>query len=560
MRNSIAERKPFIRSWLTRASILCLSLGMASAAFAQLEITEIMFNPLDENVWEWIEVRNTGGSAVDLNGYIGANLTDFELPTPNPAVTNTLAENTMIGPGEVAVLYDANYGSSLSPMANPNNFVDANFRSAWGLSASVPLIGTNFWPTLSNSTGSPTQSVGFWANATDYAMDITPVEDDPVNMPGVFTNRVTKFDNAQFSIDYSGASFPAVDGMSSITWSGNGSNSAGNQWVKSVAEINNAVTSVPVQVPGFINSDADFANPGIIPSGTPTTSGLIFTEIMYDPAPFDVSNSGQDLPWEWVEVYNSSGVAIDLTGWVLDDINNNAHSAANIAGGSVPAGGTAIFYSDELTDVQFRDAWERDADPDNSPLNLVAVSGWTTALMALNNSGDQIALWSSFASYSGDHNVHDNAVVKQAFFESTGFPNAVGASISPFDLSADLTDGGNWDFAAMGDPLNSFNPNLVSGSSGMLTLHAGGDVGSPGSFTVVAANLGDFDGDGDADGNDFLVWQRGNSPTGPLSPVDLAAWQGAYGNPLTAAVGAVPEPATWALLALALAPFAGRRK
>jgi hypothetical protein len=40
--------------------------------------------------------------------------------------------------------------------------------------------------------------------------------------------------------------------------------------------------------------------------------------------------------------------------------------------------------------------------------------------------------------------------------------------------------------------------------------------------------LGDFDRDGDVDGRDFLVWQRGGSPT-PFSASDLAHWQANYG-------------------------------
>ncbi|WP_197530830.1 PEP-CTERM sorting domain-containing protein [Bythopirellula polymerisocia] len=71
---------------------------------------------------------------------------------------------------------------------------------------------------------------------------------------------------------------------------------------------------------------------------------------------------------------------------------------------------------------------------------------------------------------------------------------------------------------------------------------------------------GDFDGDGDVDGNDFLVWQRGNSPTGPLDAGDLAAWQGAYA-PLTAAATAVPEPASMLLLlGMAGCSLCGRRR
>jgi hypothetical protein len=64
---------------------------------------------------------------------------------------------------------------------------------------------------------------------------------------------------------------------------------------------------------------------------------------------------------------------------------------------------------------------------------------------------------------------------------------------------------------------------------------------------------GDFDLDGDVDGRDFLVWQRGNSPN-PLSVSDLAAWQASYGTgPLIAESIAVPEPGTVLILASMLA-------
>lgn len=76
-------------------------------------------------------------------------------------------------------------------------------------------------------------------------------------------------------------------------------------------------------------------------------------------------------------------------------------------------------------------------------------------------------------------------------------------------------------------------------------------------FSQVAAGTpGDFDGDDDADGRDFLVWQRGGSPT-PFSAGDLATWQGAYGAPLVAAVS-VPEPTAGMLLISTLALVAVR--
>jgi hypothetical protein len=60
---------------------------------------------------------------------------------------------------------------------------------------------------------------------------------------------------------------------------------------------------------------------------------------------------------------------------------------------------------------------------------------------------------------------------------------------------------------------------------------------------------GDFDGDGDVDGRDFLVWQRGGT-TPALDPALLAQWQTNYGiGGLTAGFAAVPEP-TCGLLAI----------
>ena len=61
---------------------------------------------------------------------------------------------------------------------------------------------------------------------------------------------------------------------------------------------------------------------------------------------------------------------------------------------------------------------------------------------------------------------------------------------------------------------------------------------------------GDFDSDGDVDGFDFLVWQRGETAEGG-SPAELADWETNYGTvlPLSGVLSSVPEPST-ALLVL----------
>lgn len=82
---------------------------------------------------------------------------------------------------------------------------------------------------------------------------------------------------------------------------------------------------------------------------------------------------------------------------------------------------------------------------------------------------------------------------------------------------------------------------------------------------VPPLNNADFNSDGIVDGNDFLIWQRGfgssNQPNkstgdangdGNVNGLDLTAWKSKFGGPgATAAIAAVPEPASLALVGLA---------
>ncbi|TWU29423.1 PEP-CTERM sorting domain-containing protein [Bythopirellula polymerisocia] len=81
------------------------------------------------------------------------------------------------------------------------------------------------------------------------------------------------------------------------------------------------------------------------------------------------------------------------------------------------------------------------------------------------------------------------------------------------------------------------------------------DTGAVVTGNVVPASLGinaDFDGDGNVDGRDFLLWQQGaTSP--PLSAAALAAWKAQYGSgTLQAAAQAVPEPVSVLLIGMGL--------
>jgi hypothetical protein len=116
---------------------------------------------------------------------------------------------------------------------------------------------------------------------------------------------------------------------------------------------------------------------------------------------------------------------------------------------------------------------------------------------------------------------------------NNSFSPSVGQSWEIIDVAGTLS--GTFAGLAEGAPFANYSGTILS------ITYAGGD-GNDVFINTVAGLPGDFDFDGDVDGRDFLVWQRGGSPT-PLSAGDLADWQANYGaGSQTAATTAVPEP------------------
>ncbi len=125
-------------------------------------------------------------------------------------------------------------------------------------------------------------------------------------------------------------------------------------------------------------------------------------------------------------------------------------------------------------------------------------------------------------------------------------------SVFPIDTDGDFTP----------DEFDSLLPDRVfsigEDETGELYLVAGQDPRGaapsvPGAFLVKlvpSPRPGDFDLDGDVDGQDFLAWQRGESPNA-LSQSDLDTWRANYGDgiaPLARSSTVVPEPSTMILL------------
>jgi len=93
-----------------------LSIGLVNAASADVHITEWMYNGD-----EFIEFTNMGGSAIDFTGW------SFDDDSRNSG-TVSLSAFGLVAAGESVILSESSA---------------ADFRAAWGLSASVKVIGDN---------------------------------------------------------------------------------------------------------------------------------------------------------------------------------------------------------------------------------------------------------------------------------------------------------------------------------------------------------------------------------------------------------------------------------
>ena len=547
--------------WVLGVLTLCgFMFGFApSVGWAQLEITELMVNPksFDDAAWEWLEVRNLGSTDVDLNGAFLGGLNDRGADLgAEPHVTNTSSTNTIIPAGGVVVLYDG-FQETSSP-ANHNNQM---FRDAWALGGSVPLISVNDWPGLSNSSSNPdNMSFGIWTDRATYDIDLV-LDDEGENVVGSFNNTLV-------SVNYgASAPWPASSNGISVTYSGTGDIADGSNWAKSQAGAGGATTSTAIEIEtgaSTLNSTDDVGSPGLpSPFGGPAATGLMITEIMYNP------KSTPDNDFEWVEIYNNTGSPIDFAtnNHFLDDKAGSSLAGGNITLGSVADGATAVLFSDnDLTVQNMQTIWGAD-------INFIPVSQWS----ALNNSGDTFGIWASQADYDADGEsprTVDSAIASVTYDDddtaSPAWPKDDGnGSIWLTDLALDPNQADSWFLSAAGDGSGiSDNANGLSSGSTTTTIHPGGDVGSPGTFGAQIAGVpGDYNEDDKVDAADYTSWRDnlgknialpnedpGTTP-GWVTQEDYLFWKTQFGA--TAASGSsavVPEPTTGLLFFLAALP------
>ncbi len=193
-----------------------------------------------------------------------------------------------------------------------------------------------------------------------------------------------------------GATFPDPRGASMSLRSPGLDNSDGANWCTS------PVTTGPI----------DLATPGMpndceIPAPPPQ---LIITEVMNNPLTVN------DTRGEWFEVYNPTGDAVDLQGWIIHDEDVDRHIIADPV--VIAPGGYAVFAR----------------NGDVSRNGGVAADYVYGNDMFLFNNFDELIL-ANPAQEVSDHIVWD---------DGRSFPDPEGASMALGDLSLDNSSGGNW--------------------------------------------------------------------------------------------------------------------
>ncbi|MBW1809386.1 MAG: lamin tail domain-containing protein [Deltaproteobacteria bacterium] len=140
---------------------------------ADLVISEVMANPLDEYKGEFVEIVNTGSTAIDLAGYV---LTDGDA---NDTIEGYLGGSTVLAAGAIGVVLDQSYVDLAEPYTIPAEAVllttdDATIGSGLSTDDPITLLAADGSTVLSTYSNPFNPGDGFSAERVDLAAADTP--------------------------------------------------------------------------------------------------------------------------------------------------------------------------------------------------------------------------------------------------------------------------------------------------------------------------------------------------------------------------------------------------
>ena len=294
---------------------------------------------------------------------------------------------------------------------------------------------------------------------------------------------------------------------------------------------------------------------------------------------FDVIGSGVDT--RLVAGYGSSPSVAGNNGFALFDTADGMTYGATSVSITTPGGFTAPPAGEFRLGVTFADSDTVIGKSSLNPYTVVDVAGFAGTVTQQATTDGQVLRPMDFA-------IVDGRPLLAMVEASTGTIDPARARIFVYDMSdpsLPLADRKIAEASALPSPQVS-NPNSVGQvkfgaiNGNVATIYAMSTNNGIQAFTltldpvVAPVDDADFNSDGVVDGNDFLVWQRGFGLSaqeekstgdadgdGNVNDADLVIWKEQFGSTTTPpATAAVPEPATFVLMATGLVCLAVRRR
>lgn len=343
---------------------------------------------------DWFELTNAGSSAVNITGW---QIDDNSNGTGKVALRGV----TSIPAGKSAIFFEGAADGATDAT------IITNFSTAWFGSAIPPaglLIGAYGGSGVGLSTGG-----------------------DSVNLFDATGNRIT------------GVSFGAA--TTGVTFD----NHAG---------LGSTVLPLPtLSTLSVVGTYAAFSSANGTETGSPGTTGkLLITEV----APWSSGNS--PVGADWFELTNTSAIAVDLTGWKIDDNSQSFAGAVALNGITSIAPGESVIFLESATPsttiASFLSTWFG-----TSPPTSLQVGSYTGSGVGLSATSDAVNLYNS-----------GGELQATIFFGAS----PVAAPFATFDNAAGLNNATIAQLSAIG----------INGAFAA-AAHAS-EIGSPGTAVLIA--------------------------------------------------------------------------